>query len=102
MMLSDYKLEMFWESGCCAAWQNAVAELSEDIGEVLPHLQSALKESIYDPGQRVLRLRKEGAEICIHPKRIDVTYLQSEAEARALVDWLKDMINETYGRLKGN
>ena len=100
-MLTNYRLEIFWESGCCGAWQCAVAELSEDIDAVLPHLESALKGSVYEPNKKILWLAKGGADISVYPKKIIVDYILNEGEARALVDWLKDMINETYERIRG-
>jgi len=96
MLVNNYKLEINWEVGCCAQWQSATASLSEDIGQALPCLVSAMKDAKYGPARKTLCLIKDRRYIYIYPKRIYIPYIQSSDEALALVEWTKDVLNEAY------
>ena len=96
MLVSNYKLEINWEVSCCGQGQSATASLSEDISQALPRLVYAIKDSKYEPAEKTLCLIKDRRYIYIYPKRIYIPYIQSNDEARALVEWAIDMLNEAY------
>ena len=96
MLVNDYKLEITWEVSCCAQWQSATASLSEDIGQALPHLASAIKDARYEPAENTLGLVKDSRHIYIYPERIYISYIKNEEEAHTLVEWTKDVLNEAY------
>jgi ArsR family metal-binding transcriptional regulator len=75
---------------------NAVADLSADIGELLPYLNSVLKGLHYFEEEKVLTVKKEGRLITFRPKQIAVTKVEDEQEARRIVDELVRILNETY------
>jgi len=75
---------------------NAVADLSADISELLPYLNSVLKGLHYFEEEKVLTVKKEGRLITFRPKQIAVTKVEDEQEARRIVDQLVRILNETY------
>jgi ArsR family metal-binding transcriptional regulator len=97
MLLKDYSFEtMMPECNPMAETINAVAELSEDIGEVLPYLASAIKLCTYDDNTKTLTFRREGKSIAMYPRKIAVTKLVDREEAKRVLDELKALINSTY------
>ena len=75
---------------------NALVDLSEDISEVLPYLNTVFKGVHYDDSERTLVVKKGGRLITFRPRQIALTKLEDENEARALMEQLKQAVNETY------
>ena len=97
MLLKDYAFEtMMPECNPMAETINAVAELSDDIGEVLPYLASVIKVCSYDDETKTLTFRREGKGIAVYPRKITVTKLIDRAEAGKVLNEFKDLINQTY------
>lgn len=97
MLLRNYRLRVVL-SDCNPSSQkvNAIADLSEDIGEVLPYLNAVLKGLQYHPEERFLTVKRKGHVITFWPKQIAVTKLEDEREARSVMEELKQIINETF------
>ena len=96
-MLKDYTFEtMLPECNPMAETLNAVASLSDDIGEVLPYLASVIKVCVYDDDTKTLTFRHEGKGVALYPRRITVTKLPDKEEAKRVLDELKALINSTY------
>jgi ArsR family metal-binding transcriptional regulator len=97
MLLHDYKFEMSLpECNPFAQTVNAIAELSDDIGEALPYLASVITPCNYDDHTKILTFRKEGKAIAVYPRQIAISKLKDEYEAREALEELKDLINSTY------
>jgi ArsR family metal-binding transcriptional regulator len=97
MLLHDYKFETSLpECNPFAQTVNAIAELSDDIGEALPYLATVIKLCSYDDATKILTFRKEGKAIAVYPRQIAISKLKDEDEARKALDELKDLINSTY------
>jgi ArsR family metal-binding transcriptional regulator len=75
---------------------NAVFELDEDIGDILPYLNSVLKGFQYNDKEKILVIKKFGRLITIRPKEIAITKLQDEEEAKRIFEEIKSVIEETY------
>ena len=75
---------------------NAIANLSDDISELLPYLNTVLKGGQYIEKERILIVKREGHLITFRPKEIAITKLDDEEDARAVMEDLKNIINETY------
>ncbi|MFH1625147.1 MAG: (Fe-S)-binding protein [Pseudomonadota bacterium] len=73
-----------------------VAQLTDDIGEVLPYLNATLRGCTYNHDEQILTLKKDGRQITLRPEAIAITKLEDEDKAREILDWLKDLINGTY------
>jgi ArsR family metal-binding transcriptional regulator len=96
-LLKDYTFEtMLPECNPMAETLNAVASLSDDIGEVLPYLASVIKVCVYDDDTKTLTFRHEGKGVALYPRRITVTKLPDKEEAKRVLDELKALINSTY------
>lgn len=75
---------------------NALADLSQDISEVLPYLNTVLKGLQYHCDEKFLTLKRKGHVITFWPRQIAVTKLEDEKEAREVIEELKEIVNETY------
>ena len=97
MLLNSYTLRIVI-SDCNPSSQKviAIADLSTDIGELLPYLNTVLKGFHYFEEEKVLTVKKEGRLITFRPKQIAVTKVEDEQEARRILDGLVQILNETY------
>ncbi len=97
MLLRDYTLRLVL-SDCCPSSQevNALVDLSEDISEVLPYLNTVLKGLQYDQNEKILTVKREGRLITFRPRQIAIAKLEDENEARSVIEELKEIVNETY------
>jgi ArsR family metal-binding transcriptional regulator len=97
MFLSDYTLRVVL-SDCNPSSQkvNALVDLSEDISEVLPYLNTVLKGIQYNEAEKILVVKKGGRLITFRPRQIALTKLEDENEARIVMEELKQILNVTY------
>ena len=97
MLLREYTFEtMLPECNTFAETINAIATLSDDIGEVFPYLTSLIRLCSYDDASKILTFKLEGKGIAMYPRKITVTRLIDREEAAQVLDKLKDFINRTY------
>jgi len=96
MLITDCKVKIVWEGGCCSAWNSAVAEFPKDIGTILPKLGAKIKDAIYEPWQSALKLKHDGRQIYIFSNRIYIPYVSKLEEGQALVDWVRETVNKAY------
>ena len=102
MLLRNYKFETSLpECNPFAQTVNAIAELSDDIGEALPYLATVIKLCSYDDTTRILTFKRDGKGVAMYPRQIAVTKLRDREEAKQVLDELKDLINSTYDK-RGN
>jgi ArsR family metal-binding transcriptional regulator len=96
MLLRKYDLKMVL-SDCNPSSQkvNAKADLSDDIGEILPYLNTVLKGLQYHPEEKFLTVKRKGHVITFWPRQIAVTKLEDEKEASEVIEELKKIVNET-------
>jgi len=97
MLIKDYQLRIVL-SDCNPSSQkvNALVDLSEDIGEMLPYLNTALKGLQYFEEEKILTVKRGGRLITFRPRQIALTKLEDENEAREVMEELKQTLNETY------
>jgi ArsR family metal-binding transcriptional regulator len=97
MLLQDYTLRVVL-SDCNPSSQkvNAIADLSEDISEVLSYLNTVLKGIQYNETEKILVVKKGGRLITFRPRQIALTKLEDENEARIVMEELKQVLNGTY------
>ena len=97
MLLRQYDLKIVLsECNPSSLKVNAIADLSEDIGEILPYLNTALKGLQYYAEEKILTVKKEGRLISFRPRQIALTKLEDENEATVVMEELKRIVNETY------
>ncbi len=97
MLLQNYTLRIVLaECNPSSEKVNALVELSEDISEVLPYLNTVLKGLHYIDKNKILTVKRGGHLITFRPREIAITKLEDEKEAREVVEELKQIVNETY------
>jgi ArsR family metal-binding transcriptional regulator len=97
MLLKSYTFEtMLPECNTFAETINAIASLSDDIGQALPYLASVIKRCSYDDNTKTLTFKEDGKGIAMYPRQIAVTKLRDREEAAQLLEKLRDLINQTY------
>jgi ArsR family metal-binding transcriptional regulator len=70
--------------------------LDQDIGKVLPYLNSALGGFEYVKDPPAVTFKLNGKLITVHPREIAVNALKNEVEAENILEWLKREVNETW------
>ena len=97
MLLQHYHKNIF-RPECNPMFQSlhCIADLDQDISEVLPYLNTRLGGFEYLKDPPALTLKAHGKLITLHPKKIAVNALKDEAEAENILGWLKREINDTW------
>jgi len=83
MLLKSYTFETSLP-GCntFAETLNAIASLSDDIGEALPYLAAVIKPCSYDDTTRTLTFKRDGKGIAMYPRQMAVTKLRGREEVK--------------------
>lgn len=97
MLLTGYTLEIF-RSKCHAGARtlHCYAHLHDDVGAVLPYLNTVLGGFTYVKEPPALTVRSMGKLITVHPRKIAVNALQDEEQAEKIVAWLQREINSAW------
>lgn len=97
MLLTDYSLEIF-KSKCQADAKgvHCFAHLSQDVSDALPYLNAVLGGFEYLQNPPAVTFRAQGKLITVHGDKIAVNALKDEAEARKIVEWMKNEINDAW------
>ena len=99
MLLREYTFQLLApKCNPSAEYVNCLAALRDDIREVFPYLNGSLKACQYNPEAPFLRFRHEGHVVALRPRQAAVSKLADADEARRVLDWVKDLVNETWER----
>jgi ArsR family metal-binding transcriptional regulator len=74
------------------------AEPGTDLREILPYLNAVLPGAIYHHAARALTFTKEHRLICLHPRLITCAKANDLEDARSVLGWLTELINDTWAR----
>ncbi|MCT4507162.1 MAG: Fe-S cluster protein [Tepidibacter sp.] len=74
------------------------AKFSADISQILPYINSTVKDAIYNKKIQSLTIRKEFRIITIYGNDLAVSKAVNESEAYEIMDLVKDLVNNTYER----
>jgi ArsR family metal-binding transcriptional regulator len=96
MLLASYQITRILPCLADPMKIRAIAEISEEINEVFPYLNAILKGCIYNHPANTLTIRRDQILITLHALHITLAKIEDENEAEVLLEWLKDLINETY------
>jgi ArsR family metal-binding transcriptional regulator len=96
MLLSSYKITRILPCIADPEKIRVIAEVSDEIHEVFPYLNAIIKGCIYNHPALTLTIRNEEKLITLHANHITMTLIEDEKEAQEVLNWLKDLINETY------
>lgn len=75
------------------------ARLSDDITEIMPYLNRVVKNASYNHNAPNVTMFKEFRMITIEPKEIILIKALNYTDARQVIVWLKDLINDTAERM---
>jgi ArsR family metal-binding transcriptional regulator len=97
MLLEGYREEIFLPE-CNSSFQSlhCIAHLDQDIGAVLPYLNAVLGGDSYIKDPPSVTFKSQGKLITVHAHKIAVNALRDEAEAHAVIEWLKKEINDAW------
>ena len=72
------------------------ARMSRDISELMPYLNTVIKNATYNREGNTLCFTKEFRLITLYPEKIAMSKALNPTDAWQVLDWIKDTINETY------
>ncbi|TDA69881.1 MAG: Fe-S cluster protein [Clostridia bacterium] len=98
MYLEDIKITRVSPCWADAAKIRLQAEMSRDIAEIMPYLNSVLSNATYNPHSQTLTFMKEGRLLTLYADHLTMAKALNTTDARQVLDWLKDLINDTYRR----
>jgi ArsR family metal-binding transcriptional regulator len=96
MLLHSYKITRILPCIADPEKIRVIAEVSGEIHEIFPYLNAIIKGCIYNHPALTLTIRKEEKLITLHANHVTMTLIEDEKEANEILNWLKDLINETY------
>ncbi len=96
MLLRSYKITRILPCIADPEKIRVIAELSDEIHAIFPYLNAVLKGCIYNHPALTLTIRNEEKLITLHANHVTMTLIEDEKEANEILEWLKDLINETY------
>ena len=98
MLLKRYRKEFCRPPNPEAQHLRCVAYLDENIGDVLPYLNTVLKGHQYIKNPPSLTLKFDGKLITLYSQKIGINIVADEDEADKILEWLKEEINDTWRR----
>jgi len=96
MLLQNYKVINVSHNLCNPEWIVVRAKLSDDISEVLPYLNSIVKNAVYTPEASNFNFRMDEGLISLMPQEMSVGQVTCEEDATKVLDYVKEMINHTW------
>lgn len=99
MLLKTYRKEVFRpECRPEAHSVQCIVHLDQDIGDVIPYLNTVLGGFQYTKEPPSVSFRVQGKLIAVHPRKIAVNALKEEGEEDRILEWLIQEINDTWER----
>lgn len=96
MLLNSYKINRVLPCLADPEKIRVIADISGEIYEAFPYLNTVLKGCIYNHPALTLTIKKDGKLFTLHAHHITLAKIEDEKEAEEILAWLKDLINETY------
>ena len=75
-----------------------VAALPGNIHDVLPYLAALLPTAGYSHAAGILTMVRQGRLLTVYPQTVTLAKAQDEEDAAAVLEWLRERINEAYAR----
>jgi ArsR family metal-binding transcriptional regulator len=96
MLLNSYKITRILPCIADPEKIRVIAEVSDEIHEIFPYLNAIIKGCIYNHPALTLTIRNEEKLITLHAMHVTMTLIEDEKEAHEMLNWVKDLINQTY------
>jgi len=74
------------------------ARLSDDITDIMPYLNRVIKNANFNPHAPNVTMFKEFRMITLQPRDLILIKALNDTDARQVLAWLKDLINDTAER----
>jgi len=99
MLLQGYRKDIF-RPECNPSFQSlhCIAHLDQDVGEVIPYLNTVLGGHQLTREPPSVTFKAHGKLITVHPREIAINALRDEQEADKILHWLQGEINETWDK----
>lgn len=98
MLVDSYKIEEILPCLADPEKIRVIASLSDDASEVMPYINSIIKNAIYIKSANAITIPQGEKLITIHPRKIAITRVDDEKEAKKILDKILKLINDTYGK----
>lgn len=97
MLLKSYSKEVF-RAKCNPNFEavHCIARLDQEIGEVLPYLNTVLGGFEYLKEHPAVIFKTQGKIITVHSDKIAINALKDAEEADKILEWLKKEINDAW------
>jgi ArsR family metal-binding transcriptional regulator len=69
---------------------------SADLREITPYLNAMFRTSVYNHDDRSIKFTNDRIEYTIIGDQVNIAKFANRTELHELLDWLKDLINDTY------
>jgi ArsR family metal-binding transcriptional regulator len=98
MLIRQYRKEFVRPPNPSAPHLRCYAHLDGDIGAILPHLNAVLGGHQYFRHPPSLTLKYHAKLITLSPRLIAINIVKDESEADEILQWLQQVINDTWAR----
>ncbi len=100
MLIRQYRKEFVRPPNPSAQHLRCFAHIDGDIGEILPHLNTVLGGHQFFTHPPSLTLKHRAKLITLYPRTIAINIVKDESEADDILEWLRQVINDTWERRK--
>ena len=91
------EIEMTFMGSCVAnKGVRMSATMSRDISELMPYLNTVIKNATYNRAWNALCFTRGFRLIALYPEKIAMSKALNPTDAWQVLDWVKNTINETY------
>jgi ArsR family metal-binding transcriptional regulator len=101
MLIREFRQEFVRPPHPQARHLRCFAYFEEDIGAILPHLNAVLHGYQFSPEPPMLTVKYQAGQarlITIYPQMIAINIVQDQQEAGDILEWLRQVINDTWDR----
>jgi len=75
-----------------------VAELSDDVAEVFPYLNTVVPNIMYNPGANTVTIKRAGRLLTFYPHVAVMAKIDDEDDAEVQLQWFQELCNDTWRR----
>ena len=75
-----------------------VAELSDDVAEVFPYLNTLVPNIMYNPGANTVTIKRAGRLLTFYPHVAVMAKIDDEDDAEVQLQWFQELCNDTWRR----
>ena len=92
------EIEMIFMEPCVADAESVrmFARMSSDIAELMPYLNTVIKNATYNKEDNTLCFTRGRRLITLYSEKIALAKAYNPTDAWQTLDWIKDMVNDTY------